>query len=301
MRLGLCLDPGRPWVALADLAQRADASGWASVYMCDHFMPAAGRWASVTDPVLEGWTALSALAAMTGRIRLGTLVLGNAYRHPAVVANMAATLDHVSAGRVVLGVGAGWQENEHVAYGIELLGVGQRLDRFAEACELIVRLLSEPPVSFAGEYYSLLDAPCEPRPVQSRLPVLVGGGGERRTMRIAARWADEWHAWATPAAFRRKVEVLEGHCSDLGRDPSTLRRLTGQVVRVVKGGAGRNADDDGSDDLVGTLDQVVDQLMRYREAGVDEFVVRDHRECSLPEAQAMVEALAERANPLIGG
>ena len=301
MRIGLCLDPGRPWSDLATLARRADDAGWDSLYVCDHFMPADPSGPGRLAPMFEGWTTLSALAAITTRVRLGPLVLGNGYRHPAVVANMAATFDHVSAGRLVLGIGAGWQENEHLAYGIDLPGVRERLDRFAEACALLVGLLHHPPLTFDGTYYRLRDAPCDPRPVQPHLPILIGGGGERRTMRIAAEWADEWHDWTDPETFRRKSAVLDGHCADVGRDPSTIRRLTGQVVEVLTtpGRGRRPADDESSSDVVGTRDQVVEQLVGYRDAGVDEFVVCDTHDQPLEQALGMVDALGGYAVPVL--
>ncbi len=292
MHLGLCLDPGRPWSDVLTLAQRADEAGWRSVYVCDHFMPVEDA-PDRQSPMLEAWSVLAALAARTERVRLGTLVLGNAYRHPAVVANMAATLDHVSAGRVVLGVGAGWQPNEHEAYGVPLLDAGARLDRFAEACEVMVGLLRHPPVSFRGTYYTLQGATCSPQPVQSPLPLLVGGGGERRTLKIAARWADEWHAWADPALFRHKSSVLEAYCADLGRDPAQVSRLTGQVVRVTDDADVRLPHEDGSD-VVGPVGDVVERLEEYRDAGVDEFVVRDHGQTPLSAMLTTVDALASR-------
>lgn len=296
MHLGLCLDPGRPWSDVATVARSAEASGWRSVYVCDHFMPAPGS-ADPDAAMLEGWTVLSALAACTERVRLGTLVLGSAYRHPAVVANMAATLDQVSAGRTVLGVGAGWQANEHDAYGMPLLDVGARLDRFAEACEVTARLLRDPPVSFSGVYYQLSAAPCDPRPVQRRLPLLVGGGGERRTLRIAAEWADEWHHWATPSQFRHKLEVLQRHCEQVGRDPAELRGHSGQVVRLTDR-AGQLSVEPGSADVIGTLEEVTAQLLDYRAAGVDEFIVRDSALVGLPEMIHMIEALGTQAGDL---
>lgn len=257
MRWSVCLDPGRPWREVVSLVEHLDSTGWDSVYLCDHFIRADANGWSTEGAMLEGWTALAALAGITRRVRLGTLVLGNTYRHPAVVANMAATMDHVSGGRFVLGLGAGWQENEHTAYGIDLPPPGHRLDQLDEACAVISSLLTEPRTTFHGEYYGLFDAVCEPKPLQSKLPLLIGGGGERRTLRVAAKYADEWHAWATPAQFRHKCNVLDRYCEELGRDPARIRRAT------------------GADVTIGRADAVVEQLGRYVEAGADEFIWRD--------------------------
>jgi alkanesulfonate monooxygenase SsuD/methylene tetrahydromethanopterin reductase-like flavin-dependent oxidoreductase (luciferase family) len=185
--------------------------------------------------MLECWTTLSALATQTTAIRVGSLVLGNTYRHPAVVANMAATLDQVSGGRVVLGIGAGWQPNEHTAYGLGLPAIGDRIDALDEACAVIRSLLDRPRSTVAGAAYRLTDAPCDPKPLQSRLPLLVGGGGERRTLAVAARHADVWHTWADPASFRHKNIVLDRHCEAVGRDPGGIARATGGTVTVWSG------------------------------------------------------------------
>jgi len=167
---------------------------------------------------------LAALAQATQRLRLGTLVTGIHYRHPAVLANMAATLDIVSGGRLELGIGAGWNEEESGAYGIELGGPAERSDRFEEACEVIVSLLTRQTTDFTGTYYRLTNARCEPKPVQQpHPPVCVGGSGERRTLRTAARFAQHWNfVGGTPEEFARKRDVLHAHCRDVGRDPKEI-------------------------------------------------------------------------------
>ena len=167
---------------------------------------------------------LAALAQATRRLRLGTLVTGIHYRHPAVLANMAATLDVVSGGRLELGIGAGWNEEESGAYGIELGGPAERSDRFEEACEVIVSLLTRQATDFTGTYYQLTSARCEPKPVQQpHPPVCIGGSGERRTLRTAARFAQHWNfVGGTPEEFARKRDVLHAHCQDVGRDPKEI-------------------------------------------------------------------------------
>ena len=173
---------------------------------------------------MEGWITLTALAQATTRLRMGTLVTGIHYRHPAVLANMATTLDIVSGGRLELGIGAGWNEEESGAYGIELGTPRQRSDRFEEACEVIVGLLTQETTTFKGQYYQLTDARNEPKAVQRpHPPICIGGSGEKRTLRTAARFAQHWNfLGGTPEEFARKRDILHQHCEDLGRDPKEI-------------------------------------------------------------------------------
>src|SRR5580700_5409160 len=192
-------------------------SGWTF----DHFYPIMSDSAG---PCLEGWVTLTALAQATKRLRLGTLVTGIHYRHPAILANMAATLDIVSGGRLELGVGAGWNEEESGAYGIELGSPPERSDRFEEACAVLVSLLSEETTDFDGRYFHLTNARCEPKAVQAPHPPLcIGGSGERRTLRTAARYAQHWNfVGGTTEEFARKRDVLYAHCAEVGRDPKEI-------------------------------------------------------------------------------
>jgi len=191
--------------------------GW----LFDHFYPIYGE---TTGPCFEGWTALSYLAGRTQRLRLGLMVTGNPYRHPAVLANMAATYDVFSKGRLDLGLGAGWNELEANAYGIPFGTMGERLDQLEEAIPLIQSLFREKSTDFEGVHYTLKDAYCEPKPLQAGGPPLtIGGQGEKRTLRIAARFADDWNfPGGTPEQFAHKVDVLRGHCADVGRDFSEI-------------------------------------------------------------------------------
>jgi F420-dependent oxidoreductase-like protein len=192
-------------------------SGWTF----DHFYPI---FSESTGPCMEGWVTLTALAQATTRLRMGTLVTGIQYRHPAILANMATTLDIVSGGRLELGIGAGWNEEESGAYGIELGTPGERSDRFEEACEVIVGLLTQETTTFKGRYYQLDEARNEPKPVQRpHPPICIGGSGERRTLRTAARFAQHWNfVGGTPEEFARKRDALHQHCEDLGRDPAGI-------------------------------------------------------------------------------
>jgi F420-dependent oxidoreductase-like protein len=236
------------WDAILDVWRAADdidlfESGWTS----DHFFPMHG--ADLSCPRLEGWVTLAALAHATRRLRLGTLVTGIHYRHPAVLANMAATLDIISGGRLELGIGTGWNEQESAAYGIELGTPGHRSDRFEEACVVLTALLSaRETTTFCGTYYQLADARCFPKPVQRPYPpICVGGSGEKRTLRTAARFAQHWNFdRGTPAQFTRARDVLHQHCADLGRDPveillSAQVRFTGDPAQAAAEAAAFNA------------------------------------------------------------
>ena len=211
------------WPAMLEVWRTADEialfeSGWTF----DHFYPIVG---DSSGPCLEGWTTLTALAQATRRLRLGTLVTGIHYRHPAVLANMVATLDIISGGRVELGIGAGWNVEESGAYGIELGSPKERSDRFEEACEVLTGLLSpQETTSFNGRYYQLTDARCNPKPVQQpHPPICIGGSGEKRTLRTTARFAQHWNfVGGTIEQFSRARDVLYQHCADIGRNPSEI-------------------------------------------------------------------------------
>lgn len=192
-----------------------------SCWNFDHFYPLVG---DPRGPCMESWVTLTALAANTTRVRVGCMVNGAPYRHPALTANMAATLDIVSNGRLNLGLGAGWHELECAAYGIDLLPIGARMDRFEEAVQVIRALLSQEESSFQGRYYTLQSARCEPKgPQAGGPPIVIGGGGEKRTLRVVARHADHWNLpFATPEEFRKKHEVLLEHCAAEGRVASEI-------------------------------------------------------------------------------
>lgn len=277
MRFSVWPSPQRTWPQVREIVERCDGTGWDGAYFADHFMPDDPEGRPTDGPFLECWSVLAGLAAATQRIRLGSLVSGNLYRHPAVLTNAAVTIDHISDGRVVLGLGAGWQVNEHAVYGIDLPAPKERVDRLEEACAVISSLLREPRTTFSGRWYRITDAPCEPKPVR-RLPLLVGGAGEKRTLRVAARYADEWNAWTTPDVFKHKSGVLDGYCAEVGRDPGEIHRSTQAMVflsrdeswlaRFRDQGPGRPV-------LVGTPSEVVDQVGAYQAVGVDELIVPD--------------------------
>ena len=190
-------------------------------WLFDHFAPI---FSDLDGPCYEGFTLLAALAAQTSRIRVGLMVAGNTYRHPAVLAHMGATIDVIANGRFDMGLGAGWNEYEHTSMGLPLYAPGERIRRLGEACEIIKRLYTQHLTDFAGRYYQLKEARCEPKPVQQPYPpFVIGGGGEQLTLRIAAQYADVWNFAGGPVdTFKHKVAVLNEHCAAIGRDPAAI-------------------------------------------------------------------------------
>jgi F420-dependent oxidoreductase-like protein len=212
------------WGEFLDVWRAADEIEiFESAWNWDHFYPLAEPF---EGPNLEGWTMLGALAQATKRIRLGAMVNGMHHRHPAVTANMAATLDHISNGRFELGMGAGWNFMESDAYGIPLGTLKERSDRLEEGIEVIVSLLENDTTTFDGEWFTLEDARCEPKPVQERVPIVIGGKGRQRTLRTAARFADQWDMTFpdSPAEWKELDTVLRAHCDRVGRDQSQIAR-----------------------------------------------------------------------------
>ncbi len=255
--------------------QHIEKTGWDGIWYADHFMPNAD---DTSTPCQEAWTTLAALGASVPRLRMGTLVVGNTYRHPAVLAKMAATLDHITGGRVVLGLGSGWQENEHSQYGIPFYTVADRLKRLNEACQVIKSLFTHEKSDFDGEYYQLQDASLEPKPIQQPLPLLIGGGGEKVTLKITARYADEWNVWGTVETLQNKMAILDAHCESIGRDPKEIKRTAVALLFMSDDEAFlekmRNADMQQAA-IIGTPGQVKDIVASYEASGVDELIVPD--------------------------
>jgi F420-dependent oxidoreductase-like protein len=222
MRYALSTSPQRTtWSWLADVWDRADDHEvFESAWTFDHFYPLFG---DSSEDCLEGWVTLTALLARTRRVRGGVLVSGMVYRHPGLLANMAATLDHTSDGRLELGVGAGWNEEECSAYGLELGSMRERFDRFAEGLEVIESLLTQERTTFQGRWYQLNDAMCWPKPVQPRLPLCMGGRGRTRTVPLAGRFAQHWnYSGSDPAEFADLRGVLAEHAAVHGRDVADI-------------------------------------------------------------------------------
>ena len=210
------------WQDMLSLWQEIDTLGFDTAWVFDHFLPI---FSDPTGPCLEGWTALAALAMATKNVRLGVMVTGNTYRQPAVLAKMATTIDIISGGRLILGIGAGWFELEHREYGMPFPRVAERLARLDESLEVIKRLWTEERTTFSGGYYQLNEAVCNPKPVQRpHPPILVGAGGEQIALGIVARHAQMWNTFGTPDVFRHKIARLAAHCQQIGRDPATIEK-----------------------------------------------------------------------------
>lgn len=271
MRFGFWPGPNNSWNDTLALAKHAEAGGWHSVWYADHFMP---NQEDTSGPTSECWTTLAALAASVPRVRVGALVSGNTYRHPAVLAKMAANVDNISGGRCVLGLGAGWQENEHKAYGIEFSTLGGRMSRFEEACQVISGLFSNEKTNFAGKHYQLTDAPLAPKPVQSPLPLLIGGGGEQRTLRIAAKYANEWNVWGTPEVLAHKGAILNRYCEEVGRDPKSIAHSAQGMLTFTDDAAVLERMKASGRPVIGGDGPGIRALVeQYAEAGVDELII----------------------------
>ncbi len=223
MQFGIKTPPQHcAWNEMLDIWRATDeVDVFDSCWNFDHFYPLVGEQ---TGPCMEAWTTLTALASSTRRVRIGCMVHGTPYRHPAVTANMAASLDIISNGRLNLGLGAGWHADECAAYGLDLLPLKQRMDRFEEYVQVVSSLLGNETTFFDGAYYQIDNARCEPKgPQPGGPPIIIGGGGEKRTLNIAARFADHWNlSFATPEQFKQKRDVLLQHCATVGRDPAEI-------------------------------------------------------------------------------
>ncbi len=210
------------WPRFRDAALEAEAAGWDSLWTWDHLMAIQGPW---RQPIFEGWTTLAAWAALTTRIRLGLMVGANTFRNPGLTAKLVTTLDHISDGRAILGIGGAWFEREHDAHGIDFgAGFGERLDRLDEAVGLIRRLIDGETVDHAGPAYTMHDAEQLPRPIQNHLPILIGGSGPKKTLRTVARYGDAWNTSGTLEEVAGHDAILREHCAAVGRDPDEIER-----------------------------------------------------------------------------
>jgi F420-dependent oxidoreductase-like protein len=301
MRFSIWPSPAQSWDDIYQVASHCEQTGWDGVYFADHLMPNGPGSAAQDGDTFECWSVLAALAALVPRVRLAPLVTSVTYRHPAVLANIAATVDQISQGRLTLGVGAGWQENEHAAYGIPLGTVRERMDRFEEAVQVLRSLLGQSRTTFAGQYFQLADAPCQPAPVQARMPLLIGGGGERRTIPIAARYADQWNAWTTPEQLAHKVSVLRAQCDQASRDPGEVHISTQALLYLSTDKAWldekRQAAAPGSPVIVGTPAEVASIVAQYQDAGADELIIPDFTLGSLSRTKDTCDLFMQEVAP----
>ena len=308
MQYSVWVSSGHSWDEILGLCRHIESTGWDGIWIPDHFMPPEGGYGQEVepgqdpelDPVHEGWSLVAALAGLIPRVRLGVLVSGNTYRQPAVLAKMAATIDHISNGRLLLGLGSGWQENEHRRYGIPYPTALEFSDRLEEAAAVITALMSAGPRSTVeGVHYELIDAPLQPKPIQNPMPLLIGGSGELRTLRTAARYATHSNMWGTPETMTRKRAILDRHCQDAGRDPAEVSLSANAFLIFVddpEEAASTRSDMGDRGGLVGTPDQIRHQIDAYRAAGVDEIVIAgfNYTPETFPPALARLRSLLDR-------
>ncbi len=280
---------------MKSVAQEAERLGFDSVWLCDHFLTldpdsyakdagfdAQGGSAGVgtgSIPLLETWTALSALSQVTTRLRLGTSVLSNSYRIPSVLAKMGATLDHISGGRLDLGLGAGWMQEEYEAYGIPFPRASVRIAQMEEAVQIIRKMWTEPHPTFPGAYYAIKGAVCDPPPIQKPSPPIWIGGEGKKVLRVAARYADGFNVrWWPPERYLERKEEIDAHCAEAGRDPAALARslmcllLPGRDAARVEAQKRRFAAIPETGIIAGTPEECAERVMRYVEVGVRHFL-----------------------------
>ena len=295
--------PERLFDRIVEQAQAAEATGFSLVTVMDHLYQIGGVGAE-TEPMLEGWSVLNALARETSRVRLATLVTGVTYRNPALLAKMATTLDVTSSGRMILGLGAAWNDVEHAGYGYDFPPVGERMDHLDEALTIIRAMFAEDRPSFIGRFYRIDRALNVPKPVQSGGPkIMVGGGGEQRTLRIAAKHADITHWFPLGLdVLRRKTEVLARYCEELDRDPAEIERTMATPVIVAATSAEFEAFRDRLPPerrphvVGGTPEQAADGLRPYLDAGFTGFTF-NNTTYRTPEQIAVIGELLR----LVGG
>jgi F420-dependent oxidoreductase-like protein len=285
VRFGLQLWPQRTtWPEVRESALAAETAGWDSIWTWDHVLAIQGPW---QQPIFEGWTFLAGLAAITSRVRLGLMVGANTFRNPGVTTKLATTLDHISNGRAVLGIGGAWFEREHEAFGIDFgASVGERLDRLEESVSLMRRLLDGETVTHDGPRYRMTDALCEPRPIQPQLPILIGGSGPRKTLRTAARYANGWNTSGELDEVKASLDILAAHCADVGRNLSEIELTisfppivrdsleAAQAARAVQIAQNGMPESGGVPLLLGSPATIAERLQPYLALGFSTVIVR---------------------------
>lgn len=261
------------WEETRERWQWFEELNYDSLWLTDHFV----RTAQPDSPYFEAWTLLSALAVITKRPRLGVLVSSNTFRHPSLLAKQAVTLDHISGGRLELGIGAGWFVPEHEMFGLDFPPTGELVDRYEEALDLLDRYLRNDVTSFEGAYYSLKEAPNQPRPLQQPRPPLVLGAHKPRMIRLAARYADTWNSRGTPQEIRERNELLNEACENEGRNPAEIKR---SLLYVIAHMSEENPWD--------SVDAFTDFVGRFSEAGIQEFIFQPPQ----PEQYPLVERIS---------
>jgi alkanesulfonate monooxygenase SsuD/methylene tetrahydromethanopterin reductase-like flavin-dependent oxidoreductase (luciferase family) len=277
MKFSLWASNSRAWPEMVDLATYVESAGWHGFWLPDHFMSNTPDDSPGLEPALDCWTVLAAIAVAVPNLRLTSMVSPVTIHHPVVLAKRVVTVDQISNGRAVLGLGAGWQVNEHRGYGFELRPPGERVTHFIESIRIIRELLDNERANFAGSWYSLTDATFEPKPVQSPLPLLVGTAGSRM-LRTVARYANEWNTWGTPPTVAAATERFIAACETEGRDPATVRRSAQTMVYIIDSDAQRDSllpKIRADRAIVATTAEIVDVMGQYAVAGLDEFALPD--------------------------
>jgi|SRR5579883_521217 F420-dependent oxidoreductase-like protein len=276
-------DPAEAYETMSRVAQEADKLGYASIWLYDHFHTVPVPTQEIT---FECWTSTAALARDTQRVRIGQLVTCNSYRNPALLAKMASTVDALSHGRLILGIGAGWYEHEYLAYGYPYPGTRERLERLREAVQVILAMWSQEEAYFEGKYYSVNGAINQPKGVQKpHIPLLIGGGGEKVTLRLVAQYADACNIGGNIPTIKHKLDVLRQHCEEIGRDYNSIKRTTlidycvigeteAEVLAKLSPEERANIDELRQSWLIGTPAQIRERLVGYEQAGIQELVVR---------------------------
>lgn len=281
LRFGICTDQNLPWPTLRDHWRHYEDLGFESLWDCDHYQ----QPSKPAGPYFEGWTLLAALAAETTRARIGVLVSCNTFRHPALVAKMATTIDHVSNGRVEVGLGAGWYQPEHLAFGIPFPEPSVLVSQFSESVVIVDSLLRHEETTFAGAHYQLANAPSRPRPLQRPRPPLTLGAHGPNMLGVVARYADRWNSHGTVEQIGERNRILNDHCNRIGRDPS-------EITRSLYGWASLMAQDPW--ESVGSFDAMLEE---YSAAGINEFIVDAPR----TDQFAVLEKVASAILPQHGG
>ncbi|HEY3605459.1 MAG TPA: TIGR03560 family F420-dependent LLM class oxidoreductase [Sporichthyaceae bacterium] len=301
MELASIEDPREKWAKSVEIAQLAEDLGFDSLWVYDHFhnVPKPAE-----EAVFECWTTMAAISQRTERIMLGQMVGCNPYRSPSLLAKITANIDVISGGRLIWGIGAGWYKNEFAGYGYEFPSPADRIRAMAECVEIVTGMWKEPSFSYTGRYYTLERAQCDPKPLQDRPQVLIGGGGEQLTLRAVARLADAANFGGKPHEFAAKCEVLKGHCATVGRDYDTIQKTWSPEIHIretekeiVDGGSrsafGEEFDSWRAGNLVGTPEQVAERIVEYVRLGCTGF----YPWCSdYPETETMT-LFAEKVIP----
>jgi F420-dependent oxidoreductase-like protein len=292
-----------PWKDMLDIWTKADQWGYDSLWNFDHFY---AIYTNPEDPCFEGWTTLSALAQATKRARIGHLVNGNTYRHPCITAKMASSLDHISGGRLNLGIGSGWFELEHASFGLDFKTVRGRLDALEEALQIIKGVLAGEKVTLDGRHYRVKDAFCHPSPVQKKLPIMIGGEGKNVLLRIVAQYADMWNAFGSPARMRELIDVIRAHGDKVKRDSDEIEKtvmlplcytpdkaLQDMIVQLLAAAFGAPPAEMRARMIVGAKNECLDQVAAYAKAGVTHFIFM----CIAPYPHDQIQGFVEEVAP----